>query len=336
VRALPERARLELTFPRLTGYRYKMPEEKLKATFTDESKFILSTHDIPTKVQLDPIVGESSIHTLDDLKKRRVQEVAFLLAKLTLENHFQDDEGNIKPYLFPQVLDITRQWIDECVICHDNTFPQLLLLIKFAHNAADRIYRSIVKSTDKSQALKPVLKPYDMLGTTKYVDFDTIRAVYPTTLSHISHVVADTDSWEQKLAQSLEDMEEVVSYAKNQNLGFTIPYTFNGEEKNYLPDFIVRLQLSDGVITRSESDKVISQAGIASPLARNDRQCCILNLIIEVTGEKKKDKEAKVATAKDLWVPAINNHGGFGRWEFIEITDPWNVKNTVREFLRGL
>ncbi|NCO84321.1 MAG: DEAD/DEAH box helicase family protein [Nitrospirae bacterium] len=309
VRALPERAHLELTFPRLTGYRYEIPEEKLKATFTDESKFILSTHDIPTKVQLDPIAGKSSIHTLDDLKRRRVQEVAFLLAKLTLENHFQDDEGNIKPYLFPQVLDITRQWIDECVICHDNTFPQLLLLIKFAHNAADRIYRSIVKSTEKSQALKPVLKPYDMLGTTKYVDFDTIRAVYPTTLSHISHVVADTDSWEQKLAQSLEDMEEVVSYAKNQNLGFTIPYTFNGEEKNYLPDFIVMMRLND--------DK-------------------ILNLIIEVTGEKKKDKEAKVSTAKDLWVPAVNNHGGFGRWEFIEITDPWNVKNTVRDFLQGL
>ena len=307
VRALPERAHLEITFPRLTGYRYEVPEEKLKAKFTEESKFILSTHDIPTKVQLDPIAGESSIHTLDDLKKRRIQEAAFLLAKLTLENHFQDDEGNIKPYLFPQLLEITRQWIDECVICHDNTFPQLLLLIQFAHNAAGRIYRSIVKSSDGDKALKPVLKPYDMLGTTKYVDFDTIRAVYPTTLSHISHVVADTDSWEQKLAQSLEDMEEVISYVKNQNLGFTIPYTFNGEEKSYLPDFIVKIRLNDNKI---------------------------LNLIIEVTGEKKKDKEAKVAAAKDLWVPAVNNHGGFGRWAFLEITDPWIVKNDIRKFLQ--
>lgn len=319
VRALPERLHLEITFPRLTGYRYEIPEEKLKATFTDESKFILSTHDIPTKVQLDPIAGESSIHTLDDLKKRRVQEVAFLLAKLTLENHFQDDEGNIKPFLFPQVLEITRQWIDDCVICHDNTFPQLLLLIEFAHNAADCIYRSIVKSSDKSQALKPVLKPYDMVGTTKYVDFDTIRAVYPTTLSHVSHVVADTDSWEQKLAQSLEDMDEVVSYVKNQNLGFTIPYTFNGEEKNYLPDFIVRLKVPT------------LKKGGEGGFPENT-----LNLIIEVTGEKKKDKEAKVATAKDLWVPAVNNHGGFGKWAFLEITDPWNVKNTIRDFLQKL
>jgi type III restriction enzyme len=193
------------------------------------------------------------------------------------------------------------------------------LLIKFAHNAADRIYRSIVKSSDKNQSLKPVLKPYDMLGTTKYVDFDTVRAVYRTKLSHISHVVADTDSWEQKLAQSLEDMDEVVSYAKNQNLGFTIPYTFNGEEKNYMPDFVVRLKVPT------------LEKGGEGGFSNN-----FLNLIIEVTGEKKKDKEAKVATAKDLWVPAVNNHGGFGRWEFIEITDPWNVKNTIREFLQRL
>jgi len=41
-----------------------------------------------------------------------------------------------------------------------------------------------------------------------------------------------------------------------------------------------------------------------------------------VTGERKKEKEAKTATARTLWMPAVNNHGGFGRWAFAEITDP--------------
>ena len=59
---------------------------------------------------------------------------------------------------------------------------------------------------------------------------------------HISHVVCDTDSWEQKMAQTLEDMPEVVHYVKNHNLGFFIPYTFNGEEHRYIPDFIVRVR----------------------------------------------------------------------------------------------
>jgi hypothetical protein len=78
------------------------------------------------------------------------------------------------------------------------------------------------------------------VGSTRYVDFDTTRPTYKTKADrcHVSHVVADTDSWEQKMAQVLEDMGEVAAYVKNQNLGFTIPYVLNGEEKNYFPDFI--------------------------------------------------------------------------------------------------
>ena len=59
----------------------------------------------------------------------------------------------------------------------------------------------------------------------------------------VSHVVADTTSWEQKVAKALEGMAEVVAYVKNDHLGFTIPYTLNGEERSYYPDFIARIQL---------------------------------------------------------------------------------------------
>jgi type III restriction enzyme len=256
-------------------------------------------------------VGESSIQRLDDLKRRREQEVVFLLAKLVLEKYFRDDDGNVKPWLFPQLLNLTRRWLDECVIRKDNTFSQLLLLIQFAHNAAEKIYQAIVSSAPGQKTLKPILRPYDTLGSTRYVDFDTTRPTYETRPDrcHISHVVADTDTWEQKMAQVLEEMEEVICYAKNQNLGFAIPYTIDGEEKNYYPDFLVRV------------------GAVPSPP---------LNLIIEVTGEKKKEKAAKVATARNLWIPAVNNHGGYGRWAFLEIADPWDAQNLILAFLATL
>jgi type III restriction enzyme len=188
----------------------------------------------------------------------------------------------------------------ECVTCKDNTFPQLLLLIEFAHDAADRIYKAIVASSDGTPALRPLLRPYDTVGSTRYVDFDTTKAVYPTDPArcHISHVVADTGSWEQKLAQALEEMSEVACYVKNQGLNFTIPFTLNGDDRQYYPDFIARI---------------------------GD-----LNLIIEVSGEARKDKAAKVSTARTLWVPAVNNHGGFGHWAFVEVTDPWDAQRTIR------
>ena len=328
VRALESRIACEITFPRLLGYRYDVAGERLTATFTEDSRLSLSTADIPTETENAPIVGESSIHTLDDLKRRRPNEVAFLLAKLTLEKYFRSDgekrtdrptehrfDSEVQTWLFPQLLEIAKRWLAECVTLKDHTFPQLLLLIQFAHDAADRIYKAIVASTDGTAALKPILRPYDVLGSTRYVDFDTTRPVYATRddKCHISHVVADTDSWEQKLAHTLEDMDEVVRYVKNHNLGFTIPYTLNGEERQYYPDFIacIHLPSPSGRGAGGEGD--------------------LLNLLIEVTGEKKKDKAAKVATARTLWVPGVNNHGGFGRWAFIEIDDPWNAQNAIRK-----
>jgi type III restriction enzyme len=47
----------------------------------------------------------------------------------------------------------------------------------------------------------------------------------------------------------------------------------------------------------------------------------------------RRDKAAKTATAQDLWVPAVNNHGGFGRWGFIEISNPRDAANTIRGYI---
>jgi type III restriction enzyme len=314
VRALEDRIACEIAFPRVAGYRYDLPGETITAKFTNDSKLALSTADVPTRVENAPIVGEISIHTLDDLKRRREQEVAFLLAKLTLEKYFRDDEGATKHWIFPRLVEIARDWMQTCLKCKDNTFPQMLLFVEIAHDASDRIYHSVVASHEGEKALKPILEPYNTLGSTRYVDFDTTRPVYATNprYCHVSHVVADTKSWEQKMAQALEELGDdgiVLSYVKNQNLNYQIPYTINGDEHRYLPDFLVRID--DG-------------HGPGDPL----------NLIVEVTGEHDKDKAAKVSTARNLWVPAVNNHGGFGRWAFLEIDDPWDAERAIKAHLK--
>jgi type III restriction enzyme len=313
VHALAERIACEITWPRLQGYRFELPEERLTVKFTSDAKLALTNADIPTKTEVEGIVGEIRVDTLDDLKRRRPNEVAFRLAKLTLEKYFRDDAGHDKPWLFPQLLAITKRWLAECLFCKGGTFPQLLLFIRFAHEAADRIYRSIVGSTEGSPKLKPIFRPYDTLGTTRYVDFHTIRETYKTRADkcHVSHVTGDS-GWEFKMAQELENLPEVLAYVKNQNLGFTIPYSIDNVERQYHPDFIIRFDDGNG-----EDDP--------------------LNLILEVTGQRKGEKVAKAATARTLWVPAVNNHGGFGRWTFLEITDPYDdVPSLLRELIRQM
>jgi type III restriction enzyme len=320
VRALPERSHLEITFPRLLGYRYEIKSKKLIANFDNlQSRYILSTENLPTTTINAPIIGLSSIHTLDELKHKREQEVAFLLAKLTLEKYFRCDglqqaeklnkhqlnDTDVQAWLFPQVLIIAKQWLQAGVQYKSGTYPQLFLLNEFAHDASDCIYQ-VIAAGEQEKSLKPILRPYDYLGSTKYVDFDTTRPVYVSNPEKcpISHVVADTNSWEQKMAQVLESLKQVVSYVKNQGLGFMIPYTLSGQQHNYLPDFLVKI--NDG---HGEDN--------------------LLNLIIEVSGENLKEKAAKVNTVRNLWIPAINQHGDFGRWDFIEITDPWDAENNI-------
>ncbi len=302
----------------------------------------LSTQDLPTKTEMASIIGESDLHTLYGLKDFREQQIDFRLASLTLEKYFKDEQGSSRPWLFPQLLQIARRWRQECVTCKDNAFPQMLLLAELAHEAAEHIYLSIVAapspcplpaktlgegSEGKGKRLRPILRPYDATGSTRFVDFDTTRPTYQTVPAkcHVSHVVADTGDWEQKAAQALEEMDEVVCYVKNTNLGFTIPYTLDGEQHDYLPDFIVR------VLTPSLSH---TPAGGRSAGEGTEGEGEILNLILEVSGQARKDKAVKAATAQTLWVPAVNNQGGFGRWAFLEITDPWDVKNILRKFIK--
>ena len=126
--------------------------------------------------------------------------------------------------------------------------PEILLWAQYGAEAGEKIYRSIAAGLQGEKRIKPILFPYDVEGTTRYVDFDTARPTYATDsrLTQISHVVADTESWEQKLAQTIESME--AKYFKNDlHVRFTIPYTFEGAQRRYVPDFVMLME-------RSESD----------------------------------------------------------------------------------
>lgn len=321
VHSIEDREAARIAFPRVQGYRYEIAAERLAAKFTESSRLVLNTKHVPTEVENAPIVGESSIHHLDELRERRVNEVAFLLAKLVLEKYFRQSgdtehaiggpiQNETKGWLFPQVLSIAKAWLAGHVECQDHTFPQMLLLLELAHTAADRIYQAIVSGTDSQTGeprLKPILQPHNTVGDTGGIGYHTTKPTYRTSeKSHISHVVMDS-GWEGTVAQALEHMGEVKAYAKNiTRLDFLIPYTIGGQERSYLPDFIARIDDGHG---------------------KED----LLNLIIEVSGERRDDKDAKVATVESLWVPAVNNAGRFGRWGFVQVKDPHKVMLEIRE-----
>lgn len=54
-----------------------------------------------------------------------------------------------------------------------------------------------------------------------------------------------------------------------------------------------------------------------------------------ISKAKKKSKAGKIATTRKFWIPAVKNCRGFGRWAFIEISDPWDAEITIRGFLQA-
>lgn len=313
VRSMPERAeRTRMTFPRLDGYKWEVPDEHLSPDWDKESALMLTSDQVPTRTEVRGIVGEAEFHTLDDLKAQRPQAVGFDLAKLVLERYFEaptadtDGQQNWRPWLFPRLVTITREWMAECLTCQGNAFPQLLLIDEFKSDAADRIYRSIVRSAGGDKRLVALLRPYDPIGDTDHVDFDTTKPVRSTDPGKcpVNYTVADS-RWEHRVDMDLEDIQSVVRYVKNQGLGFTIPYTLDGQPRSYYPDFLV--DVDDG---QGEDD--------------------LLHVIVEVSGARDREKQVKVETARTLWIPAVNNAGRFGRWRFVEVTDPFEAAGMVK------
>jgi type III restriction enzyme len=155
-----------------------------------------------------------------------------------------------------------------------------------------------------------VLNYYNKIGSTKYVNGNTSKRVYATHKSHVNFVVADTDSWEQICAKTLEEMDEVICYVKNSFLGFEIPYIQYGKDKSYIPDFIARVKTPSGKKA---------------------------NLIIEITG-MSQDKEVKKWYVENRWLQAVNNilnDYQMDEWHFVEVADDIrDIKNDLRNKIK--
>ena len=312
VHAIAERAELEIRFPRVSGYRRELPSERLNAEFGEDSRLVITPEDIgPTSVTMEGIVGAGVTITPEVLAALRPSEISFNLAKHLLYTHFRDQDGFPKQHLFPQIQRLARRWIDEGYLVTKGVPIGAILYQEQLARAAEKI--DIACTRGGGGHVVAVLDPYNPSGSTRHVNFITSKECWKTGAqpprSQISHVVKDS-SWEVALAQALEGHPRVLAYAKNQALGFEIPYLDGGAMRRYLPDFLVRL----------------NAGGDGEPL----------HLVLEMKGQRDESDKAKAQTARDMWVPGVNALGGYGRWAFAEFTDPYTTEDEFAELVANL
>ena len=128
----------------------------------------------------------------------------------------------------------------------------------------------------------PILRPYDPVGSTalrRLRHHQGRSTPRPPTSCHVSHVVRRQRLGAARWPQALEDDARGRGLREERAPRLHHPlHASTASSATYVPDFIARLDDGHGA---------------------DD----LLNLIVEVSGAARRDKEAKVTTARDQWVP---------------------------------
>lgn len=302
----PDRDRLSISFPRVLGYYLDQQGDNviLSAKFDDASTLEVNPIDIgPTAVLNSAFVGMREKLVLGE-GTMRVSDVIYNLAKHFITLYFNTDKFTDldRTNLFIQVRRLFAQWINagylklgpgvnvECVVKYKN----------LADVACQKVNLAIMRDVQaKGQSqVRAIIDSFMPTGSTARVNVRISRRskiLWETSpaASHVNYAVCDS-SWEEILCQVLEAHPQTISYVKNFNLGFEVPYVMGTENRHYLPDFIVLVDDGHG---------------------KDDP----LHLVVEVKGYRYVDANVKKATMETLWIPGVNAEKTYGRWAFIEL-----------------
>jgi type III restriction enzyme len=309
----PDRDALEISFPRVAGYRVELPEERLDARFGPDHVLELTPDLVgPSATTNQGIIGEGVELTVEHLNDMRESTILFHLTRHLLYTQYRDPGEAPKMHLFGQIKRIARAWLDGGYLrCTGGTFPAQLIYREIADMAAERIKAAITLTLVGENPVKAIIDAYNPTGSTAYVNFTTSKPLRWRTdprRSHVNWVVCDSD-WEAEFCRVAELHPRVRAYARNQNLGLEVPYVMGSVQRRYLPDFIV--QVDDGR---------------ADPL----------NLIVEIKGFRGEDAKEKANTMRSYWVPGVNNLGRYGRWAFAEFTAVYEIEAEFARLIDGL
>ncbi|HED12577.1 MAG TPA: restriction endonuclease, partial [Gammaproteobacteria bacterium] len=305
----PDRDELEIRFPRVAGYRVELPEERLTAAFTDDSVLELTPDLVgPSITKNAGIIGEDVDLSLEHLEDMRRSTLLFHITQRLIYTKWRDPGEEPKLYLFGQLKRIARQWLDNCLVCKGSTYPAQLMYQELADMACERITAGITRSLIGERPIKVVLDPYNPIGSTAHVNFNTSKTDRWETDAkrcHINWAILDSD-WEGEFCRVVESHPKVKAYVKNHNLGLEVPYRYGSETRKYIPDFIVNIDDGHG-----DDD--------------------LLHLIVEIKGYRREDAKEKKSTMEVYWVPGVNNYGKSGRWAFAEFTDVYEMQTDFKE-----
>ena len=304
-----DRMNLEIKWPHVLRVDYKL-NYFLDADWEKLKPLELSTDDARTVVEIAPVIdGKPDLTRLTELQllkfaeEKRFQSLK-LQAAVRLRERFKNNWDGDPASHISQLLKIVDTFIDSDKLViklpkfkHAELLKRIVIALSI-QKIVDHVGQFIKSSsTEDPIAIFDSVRPVRSTATAPI--WYTSKPTQPIKKSQISHIVVDS-KWEGNLAFEFERdrIEGLVSWAKNDHLGFEIYYLWKGAIRTYFPDFIVNF----------EGNK---------------------HILLEVKGQKTDQDEAKWAAAQE-WVRAVNLNGNFGTWEFKTLEDPKDVFEIVK------
>lgn len=307
IEPIQERRDLEIRWPHVLRVDYKL-SYFLDVDWGSIELLTLSPNDTPTIVEIAPMIdGKPKFDMLSAVDLERLSDPsrmqtlklqAVVRLREQFKTHWAGDAGS---------------QISQLMQLFDRFIESDRLVVKIPHYAGSEKLKKIIIALNiqkivnhLSNSIRSSSKEFPVLvldpvkpqrSTASAMTWYTSKQTQPVNKSQLSHIVVDS-GWEGiGLEFERSRIPGLISWAKNDHLGFEIFYLWQGQAKIYYPDFIIKFQ--------------------------NNR-----HLILEVKGQVTEQDKAKWVAVRE-WVSAVNAAGNFGTWEFKVLDDPMNVFDVV-------
>ncbi|MGD0293607.1 MAG: hypothetical protein ABSB30_07105 [Terracidiphilus sp.] len=319
VHAIPEKSEFEITFPRVEGYTTAI-HRRITMDWANVASLTLKPGEIPPEVKMKGLSvnnqgrltlsgpgGENDATLVEWRKHQRIQKLVFELSAALSRDYLQNKTCEVPGHvLFKQLVPIVERYIREKVNVVSPADLKDLFLAPYYGWLVEMLESGLRPDVEAGESPEvPIIERNRDAGSTSDVSFWTSRDVRQVSKSHLNYVVADTQNWEQTASYYIDTHKAVDAFVKNAQLGFAIPYFNNGQNHEYIPDFIIRL--------------------------KNARAT---HLILETKGYDPLEQVK--ANAANRWVNAVNASGQFGHWAYVICRKPTDVGTAIDSAFAGL
>jgi type III restriction enzyme len=270
----------------------------------------LDPYDSITEAELAAIIaGKPNPAALSEIdlkeigEKFRLQSIVFRIASTIYNSEKKHDWKGSKETFLIQLIRIIEEFvhsekirIKNPLFNQDEARKRILIMLNM-NKVIQHIWNEIraVNTTE----LAPIFdKERPIRSTDDVRTWWTSKPCENLSRSHINFTVIDSD-WELLEARKINESNEVVSFVKNDHLGFAILYNYQGVIRKYYPDFIITLNNGS-------------------------------HLVLETKGQDNEQNKTKRAFL-DEWCGAVNHHGGFGKWRWAVSFDPNDIDVIIKD-----